>query len=49
MPVPVFLAVVSAKVVVRTRASAAASVILPSKPCGTARCTSRLCEGGGVR
>jgi hypothetical protein len=49
MPVPVFLAVVSANVAVRTRASAAASLILPVKPCGAAGFTSRLCKCGGMR
>jgi hypothetical protein len=49
MPVPVFLAVVSANVAVRTRACAAANVILPVKPCGDAGFTSRLFKCGGVR
>lgn len=49
MPVPVFLAVVSANVAVRTRASAAASVIVLVKPCGPAGFTSHLFECRGVR
>jgi hypothetical protein len=49
MPVPVFLAVVSANIAVRTRASAAANVILPVKPYGVAGFTSRLYKCGGVR
>lgn len=49
MPVPVFLAAVSANVAVRIRASAAASVVLPVKPCGAAGFTSRPCKCGGVR
>lgn len=49
MPVPVFLAVVLANVAVRTRASAAANIILPVKPCGAAGFTSRLFKRGGVR
>jgi hypothetical protein len=49
MPVPVFLAVVSVSVAVRTRASAAANVILSVKPCGAAGFTSHLCKCGGMR
>jgi hypothetical protein len=49
MPVPVFLAVVSANVAVRTRASAAANVTLPIEPYDAAGVTSRLFECGGVR
>lgn len=49
MPVPDFLAVVSANVAIRTRASAAANVIIPVKPYGVAGFISRLYKCGGVR